>query len=141
MFALGSLVGRVILVRTTLAGALVGLSTMFVLHAASGWLLHRIPALHRVVENRPILLVAGGEILAGNARRAGTSEAEIEEKLRLSGVGSIEEVAAAVIERTGDISIIRAGTTLDVGMFGDVEGVEFLEQQMGDPVQHHPDGG
>ncbi len=126
VFALGSLVGRVILIRTTLAGAAVGIGTMFVLHAGSAWLHHRVPFVHRMTENRPILLVSGGELLPENVRRAGTSELEIHEKLRLAGVGSMAEVEAAIIERTGDISIVRVGQPLDVTMFGDVWGSEQL---------------
>ncbi len=129
VFALGSLVGRVILIRTTLAGAATGIATMFVLHAGSAWLHHRVPFVHRMTENRPILLLAGGELLPENVRRAGTSELEIHEKLRLAGVGSMAEVEAAIIERTGDISIVRVGQPLDVTMFDDVSGSEQLSNR------------
>ena len=130
VFALGSLVGRVILIRTTLAAAAVGIATMFVLHAGSAWLHHHVPFVHRLTENRPILLISGGRILPDNVRRAGTSELEIHEKLRLAGVGSVDDVEAAIIERTGDISILRVGDRLDVELFDDVVGHE----RIGGPV-------
>ena len=130
VFALGSLVGRVILVRTTLAGAVVGIATMFVLHAGSAWLHHHVPFVHRMTENRPVLLVSGGEILHDNVRLAGTSELEIHEKLRLAGVGSVDDVEAAIIERTGDISIVRAGQHLDPAMFDDVFGGDLLDRSV-----------
>ena len=60
VFALGSLIGRVILVRTSLLAAVVGLVTMFLLHSATGWLHHHNATVHRLMQNRPVLLVAHG---------------------------------------------------------------------------------
>ncbi len=126
VFALGSLVGRVILVRTTLAAALVGILTMFALHTGSGWLHHHVPFVHQLLENRPVLLVAHGRMIDENIRRARTSALEVHEKLRLSGVGSIDQVQAAILERTGDISIITSSQDVDPSMFDDVWGIEEL---------------
>jgi hypothetical protein len=82
VFALGSLVGRVILVRTSLLAAMVGLVTMFTLHLIVGWLHHTVPAFHRVTQNRPVLLVAHGAVVDENLRRARTSRIELYQELR-----------------------------------------------------------
>lgn len=50
-FALGSVIGRVILVRTSLAAAVLGLATLFILHAAFGRLHHSVPAIHELMQN------------------------------------------------------------------------------------------
>lgn len=120
VFALGSLVGRVILVRTTLATALVGLSTMFLLHAGSRWLHHHVAWVHRITENRPVAVVIDGQVVEDNLRRARTSAAELHEQLRLAGVGSVSDVQLAIVERTGAVSVVRMGQRIDDEVFVDV---------------------
>ena len=126
VFAIGSVVGRVILVRTSLLASLIGLLTLFLLHAGTGWLHHRSELAHRLLENRSILLVAHGNVLDDNLRRAHVSHAELLEELRLAGHGSLDEVAAATLERNGTISVVSADTPLDPALFDRVVGAEHL---------------
>lgn len=125
-FALGSLVGRVILVRTSLLTAVIGLLTLFLLHSAAGWLHHNVQAFHRLMQNRPVLLVAHGRVLEDSLRRARTSHAEVYQQLRLAGYGSLDEVEAVILERNGAISVIRAGTRLDEQLFTEIADREKL---------------
>lgn len=125
-FALGSLVGRVILVRTSLLTAVVGLATMFVLHGVTGWLHHNVTAVHRAIQNNPILLVAHGQVLDHNLRRARTSRVEVYQQVRLKGVGTLGQVQAAILERNGQMSVIRVGTELDESVFTEVHDHERL---------------
>ena len=119
-FALGSLVGRVILVRTSLLTAVVGLATMFVLHGITGWLHHNVPLIHRAIQNRPVLLVANGEVLEENLKRARTSHLEVYQQIRLAGLGRLEEVKAVILERNGQMSVIHAGTQLEERLLTEV---------------------
>jgi uncharacterized membrane protein YcaP (DUF421 family) len=122
VFALGSLLGRTVLVRTSLAGAVVGLGTMFVLHAATGWLHHHLGWVHRLIQNDPILVVAHGRILEEGLAAAGMSTTELRQELRLEGVPRLEAVQAAILERNGRISVLRAGTPVGQGMVDEVVG-------------------
>lgn len=126
VFAFGTLVGRAILIQVSLLGAVVSLITMFALHGASGWLHHNAGFIHRITENRPILLVADGQVIEENLRSAKTTALELCEQLRLSGIGSFGEVQAMVIERTGDVSVVRRGHHTDEDVFADVRGAERL---------------
>lgn len=126
VFALGSVIGRVVLVRVSLLGAVLGLLVLFVLHAATGWLHHNFGVFHRLTENQPILLVADGRVLEDNLRRAHASRVEVHEKIRLAGAASLEEVRAVIIERTGAMSVISSSEELDPELFADVFGVEQL---------------
>ncbi len=126
VFALGSLIGRVVLVRTTLAVALLGLFTMFALHAATGWLHHHVAVIHRLVQNRPILLVAGSTVLEDNLRRAHTSELELFQQLRLAGRGSLDDVEVVILERNGAFSVIGHDEPIDAELFQEVVGRERL---------------
>ncbi len=128
IFALGSLVGRVILVRTTLAAAVLGLLTMFVLHWATGWLHHNIGVIHRAIQNRPILVLAQGKVLEENLRKAKTSVIEVHAQLRLRGLASLEEAQAVVLERNGEFSVISHDRSLDASVFQEVIGSERLKE-------------
>lgn len=126
VFALGSLVGRVILVRTSLLAAVLGLVTMFLLHFATRWLHHRSATVHRLMENRPVLLAAHGEVLEEGLRLAHTSRVELYRQLRLSGRASLDGVAAVILEPNGQTSVIGARERLDPQLLGEVIGVERL---------------
>lgn len=121
-FALGSLVGRTVLVRVSLLGALVALCTMFALHTCTTWLHHNSAAAHRLIQNRPVLLATDGRLLPDALRRTGTSEVEVFQALRLAGRGSFDHVAAVVLERNGRVSVIGASERIDAEVFTEVDG-------------------
>ncbi|MDP8968966.1 MAG: DUF421 domain-containing protein [Actinomycetota bacterium] len=126
IFAMGSLVGRVILVRTSLLAAVLGLFTMFCLHAAARWLHQNVGVMHMAIQNRPILVVADGDVLEDNRRRAHLSHFELYQQLRLHGLGSLEKVRAVILERNGDLSIITADQRIDAEVFREVVGNDRL---------------
>lgn len=120
VFALGSVIGRVVLVRTSLLTAVLGLATLFVLHSATGWLHHHVRFVHELVQNPPILVVADGELLVDSLERAHVSRDELRQALRLAGVTSMDEVSAVVLERSGSLSVLRGDVEPD--LLADVEG-------------------
>ncbi len=126
VFAAGSLIGRVILVRVSLGAAVLGLVVLFCLHAATGWLHHHVPAFHRLTQNRPILLAHGGEVLQAAMQDAHTSHLEVYEAVRLQGLASLEDTLAVVLERSGEISVIPRGVSVQEGLWREVAGSERL---------------
>lgn len=121
-FAMGSLIGRTVLVRVSLATAVIALCTMFVLHMATGWLHHRFALVHRVIQNAPVLLVRDGRLLDDQLRRTGTSRDEVFQALRLQGRGALDDVAALILEPNGNFSIVDRSQRLDPEVFDDVAG-------------------
>jgi uncharacterized membrane protein YcaP (DUF421 family) len=73
------------------------------LNLVSFWL----PATERVLEGKPAVLVREGEPLAPNLRRNRMTLSELEAAMRLAGIGSMSEVAWAILETEGKISFIR----------------------------------
>lgn len=112
---LGAILGRTILGYTpSLPAGLIGFTTLFVLHAAT-----RALARHRVVDSllgsAPVLVIREGVVIPGALRRAQISEDDLRVALRRSGIGSYSDVGAAVVERTGTVSVLRKGqATSDV---------------------------
>lgn len=126
IFALGAIVGRAVLVRTSLLNALVALAVMFTLHVVVNRTHHRFAPFHRLIQNQPILLLVDGEIIDENMDRAHTSSYEVYEAIRLEGLGSPEDVAAVILERNGNFAVIERGRELDREMFEEVVGRQHL---------------
>ncbi|MDX1658079.1 MAG: DUF421 domain-containing protein [Nitriliruptorales bacterium] len=126
VFAIGSVVGRVILVRTSLVTALLGLGVMFSLHALAGWLHHNNAWLHRVMQNPPILVVAHGEMVQDGMRRAHLSDYELFQALRQHGHASLDGLAAVILERNGRLSVIHEDAPIAPEVVEEVMGREHL---------------
>ena len=88
-----------------LAQGVVALATLFGLQAAVSW--GRRHGLSAVVDNDPLVLMAGDRMLRDNLRRARVTENDVWAKLRESNVLDPCEVRAVVLESTGDISVLH----------------------------------
>lgn len=119
--AMGSLVGRVVLVRTSLLAGVVGLAVLFVLQMTVRRLRNDDGA--AFVEPAARLLVWQGDPLPEGLRRAGLSRWDLHAQLRGQGVGDMGQVQAAVFERDGELTVIHADTPLDPHMLVDVSGL------------------
>lgn len=112
VIALGSVVGRVILGYTpTLAAGIIGLLTMFAMLRLEALLRRTKRGVY--LSSKPILLMAGQEILADNLKKARIQNDELYFKLRQAGVCSFAEIAVVLLEPTGDVSVLRRGVPVD----------------------------
>ncbi len=89
--AIGSVVASTALASTPLASGALALAMLYALQYLIATLRRR-NALHGIVDNRPILLMAEGELLVGNLRHARVSREEIWSQLRQAGVQRLEQV-------------------------------------------------
>jgi uncharacterized membrane protein YcaP (DUF421 family) len=71
------------------------------------WLAFRVPALQRVLEPPPLLLIDHGRILWRNLRKELVSEMELKSKLRENGVQEPHEVEKAYMEPDGQVTVIK----------------------------------
>jgi uncharacterized membrane protein YcaP (DUF421 family) len=123
--AVGSTVSSVALGSAPLLSGLLVLALLFGLQylVAS---LRRRRALGGIVDNAPILVMAGAEVLEGNLRHARISQSELWAQLRLAGVHSRDQVQAVVLETTGDMSVLRTGEPFDRELLEGIRGAERL---------------
>lgn len=74
------------------------------------WALTRVLARRPAIESRiigsPTILVHDGQVLVGRLRRERVSEEELAEALRSQGIERPDEVALAVLEVDGSISVV-----------------------------------
>jgi uncharacterized membrane protein YcaP (DUF421 family) len=91
----------------SLAVALLALAGLF----AGQWLLAFVRTRSRrarhLLDNDPVCLMLGGELLHANLERTNVSEADIRAKLREANVLGRSQIRAVVLETTGDISVLH----------------------------------
>lgn len=118
--------GRVVLGDTpTLPAGVIGLITLFALQAVFG-VLRRSPRADAAMTNQPLLLMANGEVLRDNLRKAHIVEDELRGKLRLAGVRRYDVIASVILERTGAVSVLRQGEAISPELLSDVRGREAI---------------
>lgn len=91
---------------TSLAGALIGTSTLLVLVFMTSVASHRLRAVERLVSSQPLVLVRNGELLCESMNRSRISAEEVLAETRKAGLAHLHEVGWAVLEADGTISII-----------------------------------
>jgi uncharacterized membrane protein YcaP (DUF421 family) len=90
----------------SVTGALITISSIAAIQVIVGYLAFRSKAVRRVLEGEPIVLVESGRPIEKNLKRARIAQDELEEEVRLSQMSSLDQVAWAVLETSGKISII-----------------------------------
>lgn len=123
--AVGSTVSSVALGSAPVVSGLLVLALLFGLQYVVASLRRR-QLLGGLVDNAPILLMAGPEVLEGNLRHARVSRSELWSQLRLAGVHSRESVRAVVLETTGDLSVLRKDEPVDDELLAGIRGIEAL---------------
>ena len=123
--AMGSALASTLLGSVPLAAGAVGLALLFALQWTLATLRRR-GMLHGVVDNRPILLMAGETVLEDNMRHARVSREELWAQLRLHGVQRRADVRAVVMETTGDISVLAGPGGVDDELLDGVRGAGRL---------------
>ncbi len=123
--AVGSTLSSAATGSVALAQAGAALVVLFGLQALVAALRTR-GALGGVVDNRPLLLMAGPRVLDGALRQARLSREELYGQLRSSGVQRLEQVHAVVLETTGDLSVLTGDGAFDDALLQGVRGAELL---------------
>lgn len=90
----------------SVTGALIVIFTIAAIQVTLGVLTFRSMKVRYVLEGEPVILVEDGRIIERNMRRARIAEEELAEEARLSQLASLRDVAWAVLETSGKISII-----------------------------------
>jgi uncharacterized membrane protein YcaP (DUF421 family) len=90
----------------SITGTTTVIVTMAALVVLTAWLSFRFARLRPVLEGKPTLLIADGELLERNLRRERMTVEEVRAEARQQSIGSLEEIRYAVLESNGRISFI-----------------------------------
>lgn len=85
------------------------------------WLSIRSRRVREAVKSSPALLLHRGLFLDDALRAERVSEGEVRAAIRASGIASVEDVHAVVLETDGTISVIRDGGAASATALRDVE--------------------
>jgi uncharacterized membrane protein YcaP (DUF421 family) len=106
--AVGSLLATTILSSTVnLIQGVIGLAIVYILQISAA-MLRRFNWFKAMIDNTPLLLMDGENILHDNLKKARVAEDDLRSKLREANIVEMHEVKAVVFETTGDISVIHA---------------------------------
>ena len=129
---LGAVVGRATLGRTpTLGGGLLALGTLFLVATLVG----RVRRSRTTSEgrHRAVAVLVDGEVDREALRRCRIGEPTLWSALRSAGVRSPDEVALAVLEANGQLSVIRAGEPVHPALLTGVRYADAVRQRVGGP--------
>jgi uncharacterized membrane protein YcaP (DUF421 family) len=90
----------------SVTGALIVIFTIGVLQVSLAYLSFRSSRMRTVMEGEPLVLIENGNVLERNLRRARIAKEELAEEARLAQLASLSDVAWAVLETSGKVSII-----------------------------------
>jgi len=91
------------------AGAILA-ATLIVADMSIAWLTRRSRKVEIFVEGRPELLIHNGKVVAGILERVGMTHNDLMAGLRACGVGTVQDVHAAVLENNGRITVLDRRT-------------------------------
>lgn len=128
--AVGSTLSSTLLGSVPLVLGLTGLMLLFALQYLIARLRRR-GWLHGLADNRPILLMVGEEVFEDSLRHVRLSRDELMGQLRKAGVVHLRDVAAVVMETTGDVSVLHHGEEIDAALLRGVRGSEVLTRPGG----------
>ena len=103
--------------------AMAAIGTVFVVQWALARGRQASPRFSDLVDNRATLLLENGRFHDAALRTTRVAKSSLLEKIRMSDAGSIEEVRAIVLEKTGDVSVMTADT-IDPELLANVRRIE-----------------
>ncbi len=121
--AIGSVIASAILSKNPpLLQSIVALASLFVLQMTVSKF-REYSFMRMLVDNKPILLMNGADILEENMKTAKVTHEDLLCKLREANVTQFSQVKAVIMETTGDISVLHHQDTdhkIDDGLIEDV---------------------
>jgi uncharacterized membrane protein YcaP (DUF421 family) len=90
----------------SVTGAVIAVGTLAGLQVLTSYASFRLPSLRRLLDGYPIVLVQDGKVLEKNVHRERLTIEEVAEQARAQQIASLEDVAWAVFEPSGQISFI-----------------------------------
>ncbi|MES1926822.1 YetF domain-containing protein [Salinisphaera sp. T31B1] len=128
--AFGSILASTILSDTpALATGVAGLGLLYLIQYAVARSRRLSRSIERWVDNEPMVLMVGDQMLANNMDAARVTREDLYSKVRMAGIIDLAQVLAVVMESTGDISVLEHGPNIDARLFEGVrDGGRVLDQ-------------
>ncbi len=120
--ALGSLVAAVPLTQgITVLDGVAALTTFLGLQELTRWLQTRSIRIHHLVRERPRLVLWDGRFIDGRLEGSNVTEDEVRAAIRRTGLLSLTQVQAVILENDGEWSVIPRSDTPDISALHGLE--------------------
>jgi uncharacterized membrane protein YcaP (DUF421 family) len=86
---------------------IIGLAAVYILQVLVA-ILRKLEIVQKLIDNKPLLLMDGEEILQENLKKARITESDLRSKLREANVLEHSQVRAVIFESTGDIAVLHS---------------------------------
>jgi uncharacterized membrane protein YcaP (DUF421 family) len=93
----------------SVTGAFIVIGTFAILQILISYLSYRFPRLRPALDGEPIVVVQDGQAIEKNMKRERITVEEVMVEARLQQVASLDQIAWAVLETSGKISVIPKG--------------------------------
>lgn len=124
--AVGSVIATTILTKDPpLFQAIVALGLLYFIRNGVAKLRGISPLISKLVDNQPILLMKGSQMLDENLKVTKVTPNDLRAKLREANVTDFSQIKAVVLETTGDISVLHtkdSSQVLDDDLLTNVKG-------------------
>ena len=104
---LGEVVDEIVFADVTLVKGFLAISVIAIWHFVNSWASYRSKLIDRLTGSSATVLVENGEIRQDALAKERMSEDELWAELRMMGVEKLEEVKRAMLEPTGQVSVIK----------------------------------
>jgi uncharacterized membrane protein YcaP (DUF421 family) len=115
--SLGSVLAATLLSQAVaLAEGVLALALLIGLQYAVAWTEIRYGRIRGLARSEPALLVWRGKVMAAAMRREQVAEDDVRAAVRRSGILSLDDVHAAILETDGSISVVERGRNRGHGL-------------------------
>jgi len=124
--AIGSILAAVVMNSSnSILKGVVALVGIVVFQSIFSYIVRNWDWARKILTNKPMMLMYKGEILYNNLKRTNVGEDDLIAKLREANVFNFDEVAAVILESTGDMSVLHDNEDHDLSdkIIDGVEGI------------------
>lgn len=107
--AIGSVIASVVIAKDPpVANGAAALIFLFAIQIGFAALRSRFPSIQALADNKPRIIMIGGEIQYDQLKKSQMTESDLMAKLREANVFNFSQVTAVIAETTGDVSVLHS---------------------------------
>lgn len=128
---LGALSARAMLGEApTMLGGLTAITTLILLESLLGTLRRAIGPLAPERNHRSTVVMIEGKVVTKGLRARRVTEYQLMARLREAGIRHREDIALAIVEPRGALTVLRTGDTIDADLLAGVRGAHNVPEHL-----------
>jgi uncharacterized membrane protein YcaP (DUF421 family) len=91
----------------SLTNAFIAIATVGMMHVLVAWLKHRFTLFAKIADGTPVVIIDRGQMIRDRMDHLRIQDQDIMATARMQGITSLDQIRYAIVERSGDIAIIK----------------------------------